>query len=391
MALAALCCAVLAAPGLARAESISGTVTGADTGVGIPGVWVCAGGHPFPPERCTNADSEGRYRIEGLVAAGYEVRFDATSRNYVEQSRWVGVGPGQELADVDAVLQVGAQISGRVTDVETGLPLEHMEVCAPRTDDPAEIRTIYCDRTDAAGEYLIEALAGGHYKVEFGTAPGGLRQLNYIRQYFPGKARWDEAVPQALAAGATLPGIDAAMQRGVEITGTVTDSAGAPVVYRSRICALDPGSEAIVQCTFPELDGLYRIAGLPFGSYKVSFGVDVEDEPGLVLRPDGFVPQYYDGKPNFAAADVLTGAVPTVFAGIDARLEPGDDPVKPQPVPTLAQPSWQPPPAFRKPPLRCKKKGFKKRRVKGKPRCVKVHKRKRKHHRKRGHMGAKHR
>jgi hypothetical protein len=385
----AICCAAFAAPGLATAESISGTVRGADTHAGVPGVWVCAGGHPFPPERCANADSEGRYRIDGLQAAGYEVRFDATNLNYIEQSRWVDVGPGQEVEDVDAELQVGGRISGRVTDVETGLPLEHMEVCAPGTNDSAEFRTIYCDRTDAAGEYLIQALAPGHYRIEFGTYPGGLQQLNYIHQYFPGKPRRDEAVPQPLFAGTTLPNIDAAMQRGVEIAGAVTDSAGAPVVWQSRICALDAGSEAIVQCTFPEQEGLYRIAGLPFGSYKVSFGVDVEDEPGLVLHPDGFVPQYYNGKPTFAAADVLSGPGPTVIGGIDARLARGDDPTEPRPEPVLAQPSWQPPPVYRKPPLRCKKKGFKKRRVRGKPRCVKVHKRK--HHRTRAGAGAKRR
>lgn len=195
-------------------------------------------------------------------------------------------------------------------------------------------------------------------------------------------------MPQSLAAGATLSGVDAAMQRGVEIAGTVTDSAGAPVVWQSRVCALDAGSEAIVQCAPPEQGGLYRIAGLPFGSYKVSFGVDVEDEPGLVLRPDGFVPQYYNGKPTFAAADVLSGPGPAVISGIDARLVRGDDPAKPRPEPILAQPTWQPPPVYRKPPPRCKK-GFKKRRVKGKPRCVKVHKRK--HHRKRAGAGAKRR
>lgn len=388
VALAAICCAAFAAPGLATAESISGTVTGADTHAGVPGVWVCAGGHPFPPERCTNADSDGKYRIDGLQAAGYEVRFNATNLNYIEQSRWVGVGAGEEVTGIDAELQVGGRIAGRVTDVENGQPLDHQLVCAPRIDDPAEIRTIYCDRTDAAGEYLIQALTTGLYKIEFGTVPGDFQQLNYIRQFFPGKSRWDEAVAQPLTAGTTLSGIDAAMQPGVEIAGTVIDSTGASVGRQPRVCALDPGSEAFLGCTFPQQDGTYRIAGLSFGSYKVSFGVDVEDEPGLVLRPDGFVPQYYNGKPTFAAADVLSGPGPTVISGIDARLVRGDDPAKPKPEPILAQPTWQPPPVLRKPPLRCKK-GFEKRRVKGKPRCVKVHKRK--HHRKRAGAGAKHR
>ena len=386
-ALAALCCAALAAPGLAAAESISGTVTGADTHAGISGVWVCAYGNPFPATRCAGADFEGRYKIDGLEASAYTVSFDAPSANYIRQRRGVAVGPGQELTGFDAELQVGGRISGRVIDVETGAPIEHVEVCAPSVDSD-EPRGVYCGRTGADGTYLIQALETGLYRIEFGTRPPGANQVNYIAQHFPGKSRWWEAEARSLLAGTTLSGIDAAMQRGVEIAGTVTDAAGVPVVWESRICAHDAGSEAIAQCTFPEQEGRYRIAGLPFGSYKVSFGVDVEEEPGLVLHPDDFVPQYYDGKPTFAAADVLASPGPWVFAGIDATLARGEDPVKPRArlVP-LTVPTWTPP-VVRKPPLRCKK-GFQKRRVKGKPRCLKVHKRK--HHRKRGAAGAKRR
>jgi hypothetical protein len=390
-----LCAALgLAAPAVAAGGSISGTVKSADTDEGIEGIYVCANSPNFGViGGCTGTDADGNYKIDGLQANWYSVSFEEEGRkNYVaqwyrlaahrEDALGVQVGPDQEVTGIDAELETGGQVTGRVTDVETGSPIEFVEVCAPQIDSVEEIRTIHCDRTDSEGNYTVQALPTGNYKIEFGTTPGSLNQVNYIHQYFPAKSRWDEAEVRSISAGSTWTGVDAAMQRGVEISGTVTDTSGAPVVWQSRICALDAGSEAIVQCAPPEKDGIYRIGGLPFGSYKVSFGVDVEDEPGLVLRPDGFLPQYYNGKPTFAAADTLSSAGPNVFTGIDARLERGDDPVKPLPPVTGPDPSlWASPPTVKpRKQLRCKK-GFRKQRVKGKPRCVKVHK---KHGKKKG-------
>jgi hypothetical protein len=390
-------CAALgsAGPAAAAGGSISGTVKSVASGAGIEGIYVCATSPNFGViGGCTGTDDDGNYKIPGLQANWYSVSFEQEGRkNYVaqwyrfaahrEDALGVQVGPDQEVTGIDAELETGGQITGRVTDVETGSPIEFVEVCAPQIDSVEEIRTIHCDRTDSEGNYTVQALATGLYKIEFGTTPGNLNQVNYIHQYFPGKSRWDEAEVRSISAGDTLPGVDAALQRGVEISGTVTEASGAPVVGQTRICALDAGSEAIVQCAPPEKDGVYRIAGLPFGSYKVSFGVDVEEEPGLVLHPDGFLPQYYNGKPTFAAADTLSSTGPNIFTGIDARLERGSDPVKPRPPVTVVDPSiWGPgPPAkARKHPLHCKK-GFRKQRVKGKPRCVKVHK---KHGKKKG-------
>jgi hypothetical protein len=315
--------------------------------------------HPF--------EEEGR---QNYLAQWYP------AKPIVEQAGAVEVKSGEEAAGIDAELQPGGQITGTVSDVEGGAPVEGIEVCAPQIDRVTEFGVIHCDKSDSAGEYTIQALPTGLYKVEFFVR----KSPNYIGQYYPGKASFAEATQIAVTAGAPpIPFIDAVMQRGIQISGTVTEAGGSGLTWESRVCAHNAATEAVIQCDFPEKDGTYSIAGLPFGAYVVSFAIDVEEEPGLILHPDGFVRQYYNAKPTFAAADRLTAAGPAEFTGIDAQLVRGPEvfPNKPPPpvVVTLIE---RPAPK----PLHCKR-GFRKKFVRGKQRCVKVHKRH--HHHRHGH------
>jgi hypothetical protein len=389
----ALCGALGApAPAMAATGSIAGTVTEAGSGDPIAGIAVCANSPNFGIDGgCVATGPDGKYTIAGLQPNVYRVGFEeeGQQKNYVaqwypgkpivEEAQLVQVQSGAETPGIDATLTAGAQISGTVTDVEGGAPIEGIQVCAPQLNPPTELGVIHCDKTDADGEYVVWALPSGQFKLEFGPAIFQAGAPNYIRQYYPGKSSFAEAEVSAVTAGATYPGIDAALQKGIGIAGTVTEVGGGPVTNSPRICALNATNEAIVQCTGVEFDGTYWMPGLPFGSYVASFAVDVEEEPGLILHPDGYVRQYYKGKPTFAAADRLTSAGPTEFTGIDAQLVKGPEtfpdrrpPTLPPTIVTLIE---RPPPN----PLHCRKH-FRKKWVKGKRRCVKVHKRHRHGH-----------
>jgi len=385
----ALCCAVgAAAPAVAATGSIAGTVTGAGSDRPIAGIRVCANGHPFGPiGGCELTDADGKYEIGALEPGLYRIAFEEEGRqNYlaqwypdkpiVEEAQLVQVQPGTEVTGKDATLSVGGQIAGKVTDVADGEPIEGIQVCARQLDRTTGFGTIPCARSDGDGEYTVWALPTGQFKLEFGPAIFQAGAPNYIRQYYPGKSSFAEAEARAVTAGETYEGVDAALQKGIGIAGTVTEVGGGPVAAGPRICALNANSGAIVQCTGVELDGTYWMPGLPFGSYVVSFAVDVEEEPGLILHPDGFVRQYYNGKPTFAAADRLASAGPTEFAGIDAQLVRGPETLpdrKPaSPAPAIVTLIKRPPPR----PLHCGKR-FRKKWVKGKRRCVKIHQ----HHR----------
>lgn len=390
--LALALCAVLGpvAPAAAATGSITGTVTEAGSGDPIGGVLVCTSTRTFGIYGgCDGTDSNGDYRIEGLQPSYYQVAFaEEQSGNYLaqwypgkptrEEAGAVEVKSGEE-ATADAVLEVGGQIAGRVTDVSSGAPIEGIEICTRRVDAPVEQGgVIHCDDSDADGNYLVWAMPSGQYTVEFGPQIFSRGAPNYIRQYYPGKPRWNEAEVRGVTAGTTVSGIDAALQRGIGVEGIVTEVGGAPVhTGNTRVCALDAVSEEIVTCTGLEMDGSYWMPGLPFGSYRVSFSVDVEED-GLVLHPDEFVRQYYNGKPTFAAADVLGSAGPTVFSGIDARLVRGPEVFPPKPV--SPQPGLVPisSPRPSPPPLRCRKH-FRKKLVRGKRRCVKIQKKRHRH------------
>lgn len=381
-----------AAPAVAATGSISGTVTEAGSGDPIAGIAVCAYSPNFgTPGGCVATDPDGKYTIAGLQPNVYRVGFEeeGQQKNYVaqwypgkpivEEAQFVQVQSGAEASGKDATLSVGGQISGTVTDVADGEPIEGIEVCAPQLDRPTEFGVIHCDRTDADGEYMVWALPTGQFKLEFGPAIFQREAPNYIRQYYPGKSSFAEAEVRAVIAGESSSGIDAALQKGIGIAGTVSVAGGGQVDGSPRICALNATSEAIVQCTGVEFDGTYWMPGLPFGSYVVSFAVDVEEEPGLILHPDGYVRQYYNGKPTFAAADRLTSAGPTEFTGIDAQLVRGPETFPDRRPPALlpVQVTLLERPAPK--PLHCKKH-FRKKFVKGKQRCVKVHKKHRHGH-----------
>ena len=389
----ALCAALGAKPAAAATGSIAGTVTDAGSHEGVVGIWVCANGPMFGPiGGCETTDSEGKYKIEGLQSAYYVVVFEEEGRkNYLAQwyngkstkssANAVNLGDGEAATGIDAALAVGGQIAGTVTNVETLEPVEGVEACAIDVSGPQEEGVIHCDKSDAAGEYTIHALKTGSYKVEFFV----WESPNYIHQFYPGKASRAEASTLAVTAGsAPVTGIDAAMQRGIQVSGTVTEAGGSGLTWEARVCAVDPVTEAVAQCDFPGHDGTYSIAGLSFGLYAISFAVDVEEEPGLILHPDGFVRQYYDAKPTLAEADRIGGAGPAELTGIDAQLVRGPEVFpnrRPQPVPPVVFPGeWSSPPRV----LKCRK-GTRKKWVRGQRRCVKKPRKHRRHRHHRRH------
>jgi hypothetical protein len=367
---------------VAATGSIGGTVTD-ESHAGIGGLYICATSHDLmgPFGACDFTDGAGDYTIVGLEPGTYVVNFrdESPARNYVTEyyddretraeATRINLGSGEAITGIDAELAEGGQIAGTVTDAVTHQPIEDIWVCAPSVAPSEETS---CDRTDSEGKYAVNSLGTGNYRVEF-SVDG---EPNYIAEYYPGVSNSSEASQVSVTAGSITSGIDVAMHEGIQLTGQLTEAGTGDPVKWILVCALPAGNETERACDSSEPDGTYSIAGLPLGSYVVSFAVDHKEE-GLVLHPDGYVRQYYDHKTSFAAANPLGSAVPTVFTGIDAELTLGPEiwPEEIAPPPpnrlTLAPPVLRSP----HPHKRTCRRGFHKKKVKGKVRCVRKHRR----------------
>lgn len=405
--LAAALCALAALFSAGSAAAATGEIHGKVTdhlGEPIAGITVCAEGiSSLVDGECDwNTDAEGKYSIGGLQEASYRVGFHVESNpslNYVQQWHSGKAHPEEadpvalaegESKEINAQMQAGGEIQGRVADSETDLPIEGVRVCAQLLGFFQSGEVGYCGRSDAAGEFTVKNLGTGQYRLEFQTEG----HVNYVEEQLPEPPG---SIP--LTAGGAIE-VEAHLVPGVEIEGTLTEmGTGTPVVGLSAphstpaVCALNPTTEARIKCATVESGGQYSIVGVPPGTYVVSFALDWVAE-GLDLHPDGYVRRYWQEVPSFGEATLLAGTAGAVFDEIDAVLTKGEEvfpncevqsacpsppsgetssaggPIAPSQALLQAQPTSKPP--ARRP--RCKK-GLRRAMKSGHARCVKIPKR----------------
>lgn len=373
----------------ASAGTVKGKVTALNGGAPIEGIEVCAFEiERFEGEVCRLTKADGTYALTGLAAGDYKVEFWRRNLNYLtqyfdhkeffEEADEIAVSASGTVENVDAELEEGGEIEGTVTAVGGG-PIAEVLVCAFE-EGGEEFFFGGCAETDLNGEYDLVGLREGEYTVEFLPFSG-----NYQVQFYDHKGSFEEADPVAVSSGELKSGIDAELEPGAVIKGTVFSAAtGSPLPF-TTICLLSSGEE-ISGCGEVGFSGAYEFVGLPAGAYKVAFSPELKEFfpefyeafPELFEgEDDGYLTQYYNGKPTIATADVLSLTPPGVASGIDAHL------LKPAvPARTTVAPLLKGPPPKRL--HRCRK-GFKKRKVKGKLRCVRVHRRH--HHHRTTHPG----
>jgi protocatechuate 3,4-dioxygenase beta subunit len=138
--------------------------------------------------------------------------------------------------------------------------------------------------TNAQGEYTVEGLDPGLYYVEFRPA----FEANFVVQFWEDKSSVALATPLAIEnSGQVRTGIDAELEEGGVVEGTVTDASGQPVAeggvaaWLSGADLFEPNGEALTSS-----DGKYRIVGLATGTYRVLY-----QPPGLPHPPLNLVAQ----------------------------------------------------------------------------------------------------
>ncbi len=299
-------------------QGIAGQVTDASTKNGIKGIEVCAyEASGETPEgllgECAETNALGEYSISGLPSGEYIVEFLSpfdSNLNYVTQyykdsatitnATPVSVSAHSADTEIDARLEEGGRIAGKVTDASTSTAIEGVEVCAFSTSN----ESFGCASTGAQGGYTISGLGDGDYDVGFLSPPG----LDYVTQYYDGQRKASAANPVQVAEGSTTPNIDAQLELGGRIEGKVTDASTNAAMKEVVVCALQSVTES-VGCALTDASGQYTIAGLQGGKYEVGFDAG-----------KGYVIQYYDNKFSFSEAQAVTVTPGSTTAPIDAAM-----------------------------------------------------------------------
>ncbi len=274
--------------------AITGTVTDA-SGTGLSGICVST----FDSSTGSGAQqyftaANGSYSVLGLATGSYTVTFSGCggSANYITQTypTPVSVTAGSTAPNIDATLQPGGTISGTVTDASgTGLS----GICVNAAVSGSSGLGGFAN-TGSGGTYSIVGLATGSYTVTFSGCGGS---ANYITQTYP--------TPVSVTAGSTAPNIDATLQPGGTISGTVTDASGTGL---SGICVDAFGSSGLGGSANTGTGGTYSITGLATGSYTVSF------------RPGCGSTGNYLSQTDPTQVSVTAGSS---TPNIDATLQPG--------------------------------------------------------------------
>ena len=170
---------------------------------------------------------------------------------------------GATKQPIDAELEPGGQISGRLTDVATGAPIEGNSVCAFALEaEPASFGG--CTESGAGGEYTVSGLSGS-YVVEFLSGGG------YLQQFY-GESESDAALPVTVASGETRSGIDAALQLEDEAPSdrTVPTIAGSPSIGATLSCSTGAwNGTPPLAFAYQWLRGGIPIAGASSSAYAV--------------------------------------------------------------------------------------------------------------------------
>ena len=293
------------------AGSISGTVTD-DAANPLAGLQACAqndmtgfGGG------CSTTLTDGTYVISGLVAGeSYHVSFSDPNGVYstefydettvFDDATLVPVAAGQTTSGIDASLGIAGSISGMVTD-SAAVALGGINVCA----NSNSLLTGVCTTSATDGTYTIDGLSvASDYFVEFYDNSGV-----YINEFYDGVTDFAIATLVVVASGQDTPGIDASLDQGGSIAGTVVDS-GANSIEGISVCAYSDAA-GTAYCGNTLLDGTYEINGVvPASDYQVSF-----DDPN-----GAYLAEYFDSTDFNQATPVVVTAGQTT-TGINASLD----------------------------------------------------------------------
>ena len=300
--------------------SVTGTVTdGGGNPLGGINVWV----NPTNGQGVSSGAQtapDGTYATSPVPSGDYRVQFSDPSWTFAtqywnQQLTWgsaqalqVSVANGSVASGIDAVLAAAATISGTVTD-GNGQPLEGICVSGNilrngGTDNVGQTTTA------SDGTYTIAGLPPTDLRVQYHDCNP---TQHYLDQWYGNVSDANNSPAIVVAPAEQRSGIDAQLQGGISVAGTVTDSQGNPIAGIN--VNVNPTSSGPSSWAQTGADGTYVTGPVPPGDYRVQFSAPGGPNPA-------WANEFWHQQPSWNTADILTITADDapVRTGIDAML-----------------------------------------------------------------------
>ncbi|MGR2753068.1 MSCRAMM family protein [Agromyces arachidis] len=257
--------------------SVSGVVTDTD-GAPLADLLVYLmgdNGGSYSYTASDNTATDGSYRIDGVEAGTYSIRFFGDSGHVGEwwddrmgqsDALTFEVAPGEHLSGMDAALSAGASISGVVTGAD-GAALPGATVRAYGPHESGDWGWLTSTTTDATGAYRFGVLRAGSHTLHVLPPEGtGLVDEWWGESPFEGGAtRFDVARDEVRSD------MDVQLPRAATITGVVTGIDGVPLpdVSVSVWTTNTPVGDEVTHYARTDDQGVYVIDGVKAARYRM--------------------------------------------------------------------------------------------------------------------------
>jgi hypothetical protein len=261
----------------------------------------------------TSTNFVGHYEVLGLRAGTYYLKFNASYGSayldefYNNQASLAEADPvaiaSQAAVTINAALETGGTLTGMVTAVVGGVPLEDVTVTIYNEDD----EYISSDSTAADGAYEVLALSPGSYKLRF-SAP---YNSAYLSEFYDNQDALETANLVSVTLNAVVQ-IDASLEKGGTLTGAVTAVVGSGPLENVQVEIYDEHAD-FFRSAYTDAAGVYTSTGLVAGDYFLYFRAPYNS---------GYLNEYHENKKSLAAADPVSVALNTTVT-INADLDTG--------------------------------------------------------------------
>ncbi len=280
-------------------------------------------------------DAPGVYTLTGLLPGSYAVcAFQSpyarggfpslnTSVCYddivstIDNAQPVTVTAGVTTTGIDLTIGVegdGGAIGGVVRSPEA-TPLPGIEVYLYRYATDTGITGIAMTTTSETGDYVFRGLKKASYRIAFRDTLGP-----YLSEYYAGASRLEEATPIEIDQNLARLDVDANLARGGVITGTIRilDETFPDGAYVSLLAMTGTDSSWLgTPFTYDSGSGIYRLAGVPPGQYKLAFSASINGIPHNFAG-------YYRNAASLEQAEVITVTPGVTLSDLNANLGEGD-------------------------------------------------------------------